>query len=89
MEHYASMAPEALDSLTPEERHQLYQILRLRETADANRDLTAEGLFGEFSVQNETSTCVIVPIRTENSLRFSVNLGDGARKVRFERIAMD
>jgi site-specific DNA recombinase len=59
MEHYARIAPEALDSLTPEERHHLYQIIRLRVTADEDRNLTAEGTFGEVSVQNETSTCVI------------------------------
>jgi flagellar motility protein MotE (MotC chaperone) len=58
IEHYANMAPEALDSLTPEERHQLYKILRLRVTAGADRSLTAEGVFGEFSVQDESSTCV-------------------------------
>jgi len=56
IEHYATMAPEALDSLTPEERHQLYEILRLRVTADEDRNLTAEGMFGELSVNEETST---------------------------------
>jgi hypothetical protein len=30
-------------------------------------------------------TCVIVPIRTENRLRFSALLHDGAPEVRFER----
>ena len=50
------MAPEALDSLTPEERHQLYKILRLRVIAAADRSLTAEEVFGEFSVQEESST---------------------------------
>jgi hypothetical protein len=47
------------DALTPEERHQLYQILRIRVTADADRNLTVEGVFGEFSVAEESSTCVI------------------------------
>jgi site-specific DNA recombinase len=60
--HYATMAPEALDSLSPEERHQLYTILRLRVAADEDRNLTAEGMFGEFSVDNETSTWV-TPLR--------------------------
>lgn len=50
------MAPEALDSLTPEERHQLYKILRLRVTADEDRNVTAEGMFGEFSVVEENVT---------------------------------
>jgi site-specific DNA recombinase len=30
LENYAALAPEALDSLTPEERHRLYKMLRLR-----------------------------------------------------------
>ncbi len=30
VEHYAALAPEALDSLEPDERHRLYGILRLR-----------------------------------------------------------
>jgi hypothetical protein len=29
--------------------------------------------------------CVMVPIQTENRLRFSVRLEDGALEVRFER----
>ena len=70
-EHYAKMAPEVLDALTPEERHQLYKILRLRVTADADRKLTVEGMFGDVSVQDESSTCVIVPLCTESRLRFS------------------
>ena len=32
LEHYAAIAPEALDSLTPEERRHLYGMLRLRAT---------------------------------------------------------
>jgi hypothetical protein len=87
IEHYANMAPEALDSLTPEERHQLYKILRLRVMAAADRSLTAEGIFGGFSVQDESRTCVTVPIRTENRLYFSVRLGYGAPEVRLERAA--
>jgi hypothetical protein len=31
--------------------------------------------------------CVIVPLCTENVLRFSVRLDDGAPAVRFERVA--
>jgi hypothetical protein len=62
MQHYANMAPEALDSLIPEERHQLYKILRLRITAAANRTLMVEGMFGQLSVQDETSTWVM-PLR--------------------------
>ena len=67
IEHYAIMAPEALDSLTPEERHQLYKILRLRVMAHADRNLTAEGMFGEVSVQGESSTWVTPLLWKANS----------------------
>jgi hypothetical protein len=32
--------------------------------------------------------CVMVPMRTENRLRFSVRLDDDARTVRFQRLAV-
>jgi hypothetical protein len=32
--------------------------------------------------------CVLLPIRTENRLRFSVHLDDGVPEVRFERVAV-
>jgi hypothetical protein len=70
LEHYAATAPEALGSLTPEERHQLYKILRLRVTADEDRNLTREGMFGDLSVHGGSSTCVMVPIRTETRLPY-------------------
>ena len=70
MGHYARMAPEALDSLTPEERHHLYKILRLRITADKDRNLTAEGMFGEVSVQDESSIWV-TPLLWKASSRSS------------------
>jgi protein gp37 len=54
------MAPEALDSLNPEERHQLYRILRLRVAAGADRTLAVEGILGAVSSgESETITWVI------------------------------
>src|SRR5829696_7649887 len=48
LEHYAAIAPEALDSLIPEERHRLYKLL-LRITVIVQPDTTLEisGIFGE------------------------------------------
>jgi site-specific DNA recombinase len=43
LDHYAAMAPEALDSLTPEERHQVYKILRLKVTAPLSGDVELDG----------------------------------------------
>jgi chromosome segregation ATPase len=44
LEHYASLAPEALDSLAPEERYQLYRMLRLKVVArlDGTIELTGD-----------------------------------------------
>ena len=38
--------------------------------------------------QIRASVCVMVPIRTENRLHFSVRLGDGAPEMRFERVSV-
>ena len=37
LETYAQMAPEALNSVTPEERHQFYRMLRLRVVQPGRR----------------------------------------------------
>jgi site-specific DNA recombinase len=47
LEHYARIAPEALDSLTPEERHRLYKMLRLEVLVRPDSSLEVSGVFGE------------------------------------------
>jgi hypothetical protein len=42
LEHYAMIAPEALDSLNPEERHHLYRLLRLKAVQHPDGTLKAE-----------------------------------------------
>jgi len=46
LESYAEAAPEALESLTPEERHQVYKMLRLRVVAQVGGTLEVRGAFG-------------------------------------------
>ena len=46
LEHYAGMVPEALDELTPEERHRIYKILRLMVTVCPEGILEVSGVFG-------------------------------------------
>ena len=54
LEHYASIAPEALDSLTPEERHHLYRMLRLEVVIRLDANLEVSGVFGEgVSLSNQ------------------------------------
>jgi site-specific DNA recombinase len=43
LDYYAGMAPEALKSLTPEERHQVYKILRLKVIARLDGDVELTG----------------------------------------------
>ncbi len=45
LETYARMAPEALDSLTPEERHQFYKMLRLRVVVQPDDAIELSGAF--------------------------------------------
>ena len=56
---YATHAPEALDSLGPEERRTVYSMLGLRVEALPDRSLRVRGVFGEENLvcQNDrTST---------------------------------
>ena len=45
MEHYAQLVPEALDSLTPEERQRFYTRLRLKVMVEINGDFELSGAF--------------------------------------------
>lgn len=47
LENYANIAPEALDSLTPEDRHQLYKMLRLSVVIRPDANLEVSGAFRE------------------------------------------
>jgi len=43
MEYYASAVPESLDDLGPEERHQVYKMLRLEVLAYPDKSLEVSG----------------------------------------------
>ena len=43
LESYVSMVPEALDSLTPEERHHIYKMLRLDVSVNADGEIEVAG----------------------------------------------
>ena len=42
IEYYAALAPEAIDSLTPEERHRLYGMLKLKVLVGKDGEASAE-----------------------------------------------
>ena len=46
LEHYAGMVPEALDTLTSEERHRVYKTMRLKVLVFADRSVEVTGVFG-------------------------------------------
>jgi hypothetical protein len=47
LESYAKMTPEALDALTPEERRQVYGMLRLEVEVYADGRMVARGVLSE------------------------------------------
>jgi site-specific DNA recombinase len=56
LESYARMAPEALDALTPEERHQFYRMLRLRVIVEPDGATQISGAFNEVRAMWPTET---------------------------------
>jgi hypothetical protein len=61
LEHYAALAPEALDSLTSEECHQLYKMLRLKVFVAKSGDLVIEfaGVPAESADANGSCTAEV------------------------------
>jgi hypothetical protein len=54
LEHYAAIAPEALNTLIPEERHRLYKMLRITVIVQPDITLEVIEVFGEgVSVSNQ------------------------------------
>ena len=47
LESYVSLVPEVLDALTPEERHRIYKMLRLRVILRPDAPLEVSGLFSD------------------------------------------
>ncbi|HVF02498.1 MAG TPA: hypothetical protein VNA27_14340 [Rubrobacteraceae bacterium] len=71
LEHYASMAPEALNSLSSEERHRLYKMLRVRATVHVDGTLeVSRTLAGPVGVSN---------LKTAPSYKLFIALGARSR----------
>jgi site-specific DNA recombinase len=54
LDSYAKMAPEALNDLSAEERHRLYNMLRLKVVVNPDRSVEIHGALGTAFVQSET-----------------------------------
>ncbi len=69
MEHYASLVPEAFDALTPEERHHVYKMLRLKIVGGPEGSLEVSGAFGEsFSISNPETLRTLYSFTTSSSI---------------------
>jgi hypothetical protein len=54
LEHYATIVPNFLDSLIPEERHRLHKLLRITVIVQPDTTLEVSGVFGEgLSISNQ------------------------------------
>src|SRR5215204_1636556 len=70
LEHYTTLAPEALDSLAPEERHRLYRMLRLKIVAHLDETIELTGdLMGTAEVSNLETTHPSCSNRTPGNQR--------------------
>ncbi len=59
LESYAGAVPEALESLEPEERHRVYEMLRLKVVAHLDGTLEARGILsGSLRVVQENGRAV-------------------------------
>jgi hypothetical protein len=54
------MSPAALDSLSPEERHQVYKMLRLTVEISPDGSLDVSGVLGDSFVSENKDECVIL-----------------------------
>jgi hypothetical protein len=82
------MVPEALESLAPDERHQIYKMLRLQVLAGADGGIEVTGALGATPVVCHSEAAPLCSTKNANplGLRFRALLTDGAPEVRFERV---
>jgi hypothetical protein len=86
LSHYATLAPEALDSLTSEERHRLYRMLRLKVWVAKSGDLEIEmagvpidDVEGDGCYTLEVTSIQTPGFRRMPELKFRVMLEDWAQ----------
>lgn len=66
LERYVETMPRAIDTLTPDERHRVYKMLKLSANVSADGTLEVSGVFGEASVgvigasEDDTVVCKTV-----------------------------
>ena len=88
IERYAGLVPEALEELSPEERHRVYRMLRLKVVAHPDDKLEVTGAISEDGLGNTDSLRTHESQNTQSpSLRFRALLtGGGSPSVRLDRV---
>ena len=62
LDSYAGMVPEALDSLTPDGRHEVYWMLRLKALAHPDKALDVSGVLEAHTTVcgGKTKRCIVL-----------------------------
>ena len=76
LQQYAEVAPEAMDALTPEERHSVYKMLRLEVLVHPNETLEVSGAFGKDPAFSHLE---LVPRRHPAQVQDPISGGQGTR----------
>ena len=78
MERYAGMVPEALETLSPQERHRVYRMLRLKVVAHSDNTMEVQGIFGDRFLGTDNLLQIHEVQNTQSpGLRFSALLTEG------------
>jgi hypothetical protein len=88
LESLVGVAQDALNSLTGEERHHVFKMLKLGAIVGPGEVLEVSGAFGEKFTMRDSKTPRVSrsQVTQELQLRFHALLTDVAREVRFERV---
>ena len=89
LEYYVEMTPEALESLTPGERHWVYGILGLGATITMDGTLEVSGMFNNWDIRCglETRYSTHFAAAKRPGVRFRALVDEGRREVVFELLA--
>ncbi len=82
LEHYAGMVPEALDALTPEERHRVYKMMHLNVVVSADGLAKVTGTFGGLP-----DTPVMVSVKSVGTSSSTATSRTSRRRVTGRRTA--
>jgi hypothetical protein len=87
-ESYASMTPAALDSLSPEERHQVYKMLRITVEISPDGSLNVTGVLGDSFVSEHQDARLgsdIQSLKTPELMFRALLTKDGAQRLELAR----